>query len=282
MDLDQSHDHPVALLKQEIYSNWLKEEGVCGGSDEEGELCKLCGQEPPDFGAYSFDANLMLVNNTPGFGQGDGRKRGKVKPKNGGHEYSEDVFKRYQNTIEDFDSNSIDFPYTYCIENEWSFLKNLKRHVIEADYNGTSLDVEIKRDCYYTNSLKCPKTENSELNSSARERCQEYLKKEIDLVAPKVILTGGPKATQTTINALDWPYQVPDTFTRFIDSADDYAGNANMKHGSYGDSPLLIPTYQFGMLQSNWYHPSWISDNKEERKNQEYFKPLIECISSGL
>ena len=63
------------------------------------------------------------------------------------------------------------------------------------------LSIKLKRsDVYITNTIKCRPPENRNPNSNEIASCSHFLDKEIDLIAPEVIILLGKVAAETVLN----------------------------------------------------------------------------------
>lgn len=64
--------------------------------------------------------------------------------------------------------------------------------------------IELQRDeVYITNIIKCHAPDHHKLQSSEIENCHAYLRRQIELIKPKVILTAGAKASQALLNSAE-------------------------------------------------------------------------------
>jgi uracil-DNA glycosylase len=249
------------------HQNWKDESGPCNG-------CDLCAKARPQGGAINFDADLALVNNTPGLGDQDksGENRERLEL-----EEREDLPGTHYDGYDDAPDH-VDDPYTWLLLNKWGALDQIKDGVFNHQNMNFSLE-----DAYYTNSLKCPKTDNDMKEYDGRIRCSQYLRSELcDVVEPDVVVTGGPSATKSVFYALDIDISTPGTFARLIDSPEDFGGHTDLLHGAYGESIIIIPTYQFGNLFRNWSQPSWVDNKKDGGHKTDYFARLVERINHHL
>lgn len=101
--------------------------------------------------------------------------------------------------------------------------------------------IEIKReDVFVANILKCRPPDNRDPMASEVEKCEPYLKRQIELINPKIILALGRIAAQTLL-------RTKDSLTKLRQKEHNYHGK------------ILMVTYHPAALlrNPNWKRPTW-------------------------
>jgi len=250
-----------------VYKNWKSKEGPCGNCEIHDN--NLHPKTRPQFGGFTTDADLMLVNATPGswsdnteFGA-NGKERVYKDTPVGAFPEDDDEYgpKNPPDGIddivdipEDADSRFLADPYGESfIQGSWPSLDRLQEKLF-ADRGGR-LEISL-RDTYYTNRIKCPElaTENgkcsdaSNRNQAADEACLEYLKREIEqIIEPDVILAENNSLNQMA-RILDHSHlpEFPGPYKSITEGkklGDPHADRFD--YAAYGENPTLIPLPQF-------------------------------------
>jgi uracil-DNA glycosylase len=283
----------TTALRQKVYDDWKHGAGPCSGcplsgpclGEAENENYKTDPRGSPDFAGLNPDAPIMLVNNTPGYDSnnterpyyGNPPEEHLISPpdrKDSLHEGE------HPPGYPKGDTHDI---YTYKIIQEWPNvnkpIENLIEHSNQLDWNSF----------YYTNSMKCSEyrddfDKKSEIESDARESCQNHLSTEIDeIVKPEVIITGGPSATESVFNTLEMNISIPSRFSQLIDQPEKHQyGKTALKHGAYGEDPVIIPTYQFSSVWQNWSNPRWMNKKSNGGEQSEYYIELLRRVNHHL
>lgn len=264
--IDQHRDtHPAALWKQYLWDNWWNGTGPCGD-------CPIrCGnhREHPAFGAFSYDADIMLVGQEPGvssdsFHTSNNKRAYKDTPTDAMEEanrlvdhrrYSERILgtERYEEVF-GVETSTVDTVGWDFWHQHSSVIRLFE--ALEDDYN-TEID---ESDCYYTNSLKCSVLDTdsgvndvedpSKNNREAREVCRQYLSDEIALVEPVVIIPFGDAAVRQTLKAVDYVELVTERVGMEMNEVDYTYKLIGGKDGkrpviTYGNSPTVILSYHW-------------------------------------
>lgn len=181
-----SKSKAIANLNQQIFENWLRQEGPCDGCPNYYRR-KRC--HPRD-GMGNADADLMFVGRVPG-------SPTDIEKPNSNRKADREKIRQQP----DFQGLPLAALYNRKIEimNDWNGISTLRKQLFDDD-SGVQYGLE---DIYFTNVKKCHDVVGDS-NSTARDRCVSYLAKEIRLVDPEVIVTWGPDAAKGTSDVLQY------------------------------------------------------------------------------
>lgn len=269
----------VAGFRQKIWEHWLHGNGVCGDCPIR---CENQGFDPL-FGLFNYNANLMIIAREPGtfsdFAEsGDGKGRiYRTMPE-------EKAIKNHPHLVEQRG-------YEHKAIHDWKALMKGATRLFDPDYYSNSetgrpsVGLSIQ-DSYYTNALKCSRLSGEvkdvdkpeEKNQNAREKCQEYLKKEIELVSPQVIVTFGGNAWTDTVRALEMENKVEHTkyLNRNINADPEFG------FGAFGSSPTVIPSYHWSNLGQQKSKIGFLQDGFEGKMYDKYYSELVHRINDKL
>jgi uracil-DNA glycosylase len=277
----QTKERRVANWRQYVWDNWWNGNGHC-------EDCPIrCENQGfnPDFGAFNYNADLMIVGLEPGqggkYGE-DGSGRGRT---------------RRTMPSDDADSPRLieDRDYEYKILHQWDFFGDLLRlfglYKLKENDNRTyppdrTYVPLYPEEVYYTNSLKCAKLADSAAgkdgvddpsrdNKNARKECRGYLKEEIELVDPDAIVAFGGESWKSIVSALRIEDEVADAnkLMQNINTGPEASFNA------FSKDPTVIPAV-------HWANPQREQDDLPIEGGSgfydRYFSGLAECINNEL
>lgn len=249
-------------LKQRVWDNWRYGNGRC--SD-----CPMrTPQLRPEHAAFSTDAEVMAVAEAPGEGRGGNRE---VKENQLQFEPGEWESIRSQPRFTEYDRDlaekwSVPGGEAYS----WPYVHELLRK--ERLPLGPT-------DVFFTNAIKCGKTDFNQLDSKARSHCASYLEYEIsELVQPRVVVAFGDHAIKAVEEVLD---------LEIVSGSISHTLNAAQSEDTFpvfGDDPIVIPSYHWSRLGSNVsQHLEWIDTNGVDRGYESsYWDKLAERIRSVL
>ena len=243
-------------FKQAVWNNCRNQDGPCSGCD--------LNNSKPQFGAFDTDAKLMVVAEAPGEGTGGSRTQDTNKENN------------------DLDEVPNFLKYDKMIVDKWSqsagsggslgYIDNLLR----AE-NDLALTVE---DVYYTNAIKCPKSDDNNETEDGRGNCRSYLKYEIqELVEPNVIIGFSGNAIQSVSDVLGVE-QINGVEPSGNTSLCSLINQGDGRFPTFGDSPKLIPSPHWAMQNS---FESYAEEHIDWMANPEdYWTILAETVSDSL
>jgi len=290
-------------FRAQVYENWRHPER------NDGNPCDGCYlrdnnlhlEARPQFGGFNFNADIMLVNETPGFGSTNDEYANKERqrvfrdtPKeafeNGEKPAPEDLPDSIDATIQtpenpdpQFDSDR----YGQSFIQNWNALDSLLNHLFSD--GGGALEVSIS-ETYYTNNIKCPKVgpdTESEIrdksidysccNSDGKDNCRSYLEQEIlEHVCPDVIIAGGEEAIDSVASVLGITNEISEDgdLKNIIDLIDHDSGGSNdhdLRYATFGSDIKLIPCWQFstGLKNSHFICKRW-APNREFETGEKY------------
>lgn len=279
-DRDQINtERLVSGFRQKVGEHWRHGNGACDGCPIR---CENQGFDPL-FGLFNYDADLMIVAREPGTfnefsesGNGKGRVYRTMPP--------EEEVKDHPHLVERRG-------YDYKAASEWNNLLQAAMRLFDSEkYTnretgsptvGCSLE-----DAYFTNALKCSKLADDvrdvdnpkERNKVAREQCRTYLKEEIELVSPQIIVTFGGNAWTDTIRALELENAVEhiSTLSHNINSNNEFGFDA------FGSDPVVIPSYHWSNLGRQKSNIDFIADGDQAQMYDRYFSELARRIKREL
>jgi uracil-DNA glycosylase len=201
----------VAQFNQHVWQHWYERTGPCS------ECPYSCMETrmQPDFGGFNFDADIVIVAQDPGGGDGGrGARQSGV-----GRDDDEIPMLEMQRA------------YSIKFERSWSLNSNMPLPENDGppsvDFNNSitgtlaeslaSFNSEITlRDVYFTNAKKCPEYETDnqnpiwedtqfeyeDINKAAQRVCSNYLSNEIEIIRPEVVIPTGKQAMKSVCSAI--------------------------------------------------------------------------------
>lgn len=278
----QQKEKDFVNWKQKVWDDWWENNGHC---EDCPIRCKNHGAYP-SFGGLNTDADVMIVGREPGASSRFVAEGVKGKPR----EYRTVPENKVRKPPREYKK----YPYDQKILAEWSFYwegpsklfglgpndsNNVKREIVDR----------TPRETYYTNALKCSRLphdkENiedkdvsnpSDLNKAAREQCRSYLKEEIDLVSPEVVVTFGKKAFTHAMDVLEREYSGG--------SLKSIMNNSDNKEliCRYGTGPVIIPAYHW---TGQWFLTNMgrnVDAVPENANEKECWEVIAKTVNSVL
>jgi uracil-DNA glycosylase len=291
-------------FRQYVYSNCINKQGPCGDCANDGVRSPRESNHP-SLGAGTTNTDVVVVNRAPG-GSGDNVTqidRALTDPYENPHELPACIQSNYSGG--NWDS------HTEAIINEgWGGMGTFEKYLIEGrypHYDGDNIVTVPFRlnDIYYTNALKCPKFDNNldleppadDRNKNALEYCLSYLEFELKtLVEPDLVIAMGKSAIAATfaiydvdigrehanvaVSRRETTYGVPSTLIDLYETTNTEDGShPEFVYPAFGDAPVIIPSYHFSMLNSNYYRP-WFTSTPHNQ--HEYCLPMVKRIRAVL
>lgn len=232
---------------ERIWTNWKQGQGACEGCPN-----RDCGEYwKPSYGGGSIPSEIAVVGETP----------------NAKWRYEKDSPKEGEKV----DSHA-EFGYWEQLDTSYHMFSQFLTPIINERVEGYSLN-----DIYYTNLKKCAdikvgdqdsdSTEynKSDANSEAMDACTQYIKEELDLVNPTVIV-----AMKDAMDELNNIYQ------KFPENKSDVSDLALNIYGQ--EPPYIIPSYHWAALHFTYNNP----DGFDIDSKTEYWEILSEQIEECL
>jgi len=248
-----------SAFKQRVWDYWRHGCEECNG-------CPLRSPKlHPQHSAFDPTAEVMAIAEAPGEGRGGSREVESEKLEYDESEWdSTDIHPRFK-------------AYDKDAAERWSIPRGDSWPYIHELLRKDRLQLGVT-DVFFTNAIKCGKTNNDSDDKKARENCQTYLGYEIDeLVQPSLVIAFGKHAIKAVENTLD------------IEIYSDNLKNTLNSGPSdtfpiFGRDIKIIPSYHWARLGPNikqyldWPDFEEIDDGYEKL----YWDKLAEVIQVNL
>jgi len=246
---------------ESIWENWRHGSGPCDG-------CPMRDSNltwEPYFGDGVIDADIAIIAETPG--QGSSRRVAQNAPKpdlDVSSSLSEKLSRRNNNEIDGEDEvGQISFDLVSD--------RRIPRRFFEMIDGTFREDLNDRRRIYFTNAKKCKDiiSEESEWkNGKGYIHCRSYIRSELDIVGPDLVLPLGQHATDLTFHELDSEWtgklksEIPIDFGNGLEPLPDKVRRVEGYH--------VVPSYHWNYINQSGY------------ERQQYWENLARTITGAV
>lgn len=245
---------------EHIRENWRHGTGPCSGCPMRDSNLKWS----PYYGDGVVDADVAFIAETPGQGSEDRDTQTANAPNlNASRSLAESLGRRSSKTKSEDPIGTLTFDLISH--------NRIPRRFFEI-INGTFRDDwEGRRQIYFTNSKKCQDIVSDDedwKNDKGYIHCRRYIKPELEVVDPNIVIPLGEHATDLTFHSLDadWTGKLKTEIPLDFDNGLEPIPEDTREVGDYN----LIPSYHWSYVNQSKY--------KKERYWEKFGELIVDIV----